>query len=315
MPDIDLVPYTPADEPQWNAFVRASKNGTFLHERGFMDYHSDRFDDASVMVYQSDKLLAVLPAHRTDNTIYSHRGLSYGGLICGEDMKQGKMNALLMAYRDTLAAQGVRKFVYTPSPPIFHQQPADEDRYALWAMGATLASQKLLTITGSSHRYGYQTRRARMVKKARKAGVVVGPSYDLAGYWALLDDVLCRVHDAAPVHTLGELTLLQSRFPHNIRLYAAFDGEIMLAGVLMFVTARVAAAQYIAVGDTGRSVGALDLLFDMLLTDYYPTHHFLFGSSADPQTGDLNHGLLDQKEGFGGRTVIQQTFWLPITDA
>lgn len=44
--------YTSDDMPLWDTFVKASRNGTFLHERSYMDYHSDRFDDYSLMCYQ-----------------------------------------------------------------------------------------------------------------------------------------------------------------------------------------------------------------------------------------------------------------------
>ena len=33
---------------EWDAAVAASRNGTFLHMRGYMDYHSDRFTDFSL---------------------------------------------------------------------------------------------------------------------------------------------------------------------------------------------------------------------------------------------------------------------------
>ena len=57
------------------------KNSTFLFQRDFMDYHSDRFMDHSLLVFKDEKLIAVLPGNQVDNTVYSHQGLTYGGLI------------------------------------------------------------------------------------------------------------------------------------------------------------------------------------------------------------------------------------------
>ena len=45
----------------WNNFVDSSKNSTFLFNRDFMDYHSDRFEDFSLMVYEKSELIALLP--------------------------------------------------------------------------------------------------------------------------------------------------------------------------------------------------------------------------------------------------------------
>ena len=43
---IQVARYDKSQETEWNSFVGRSKNGTFLFNRGFMDYHADRFTDA-----------------------------------------------------------------------------------------------------------------------------------------------------------------------------------------------------------------------------------------------------------------------------
>ena len=74
--------YTPAHAAEWDAFVDASRNGTFLHRRGYMDYHAHRFADHSLMARDhAGRLLAVLPAHTSGTVLASHNGLSYGGWL------------------------------------------------------------------------------------------------------------------------------------------------------------------------------------------------------------------------------------------
>ncbi len=46
-----IIPYSINRKETWDAFVQASKNGTFLLQRNFMDYHSDRFFDCSLLIY------------------------------------------------------------------------------------------------------------------------------------------------------------------------------------------------------------------------------------------------------------------------
>ena len=47
-----------------------------------MEYHKDRFDDYSLMIFNvNNKLVAILPAHKVDSVLYSHQGLTYGGLV------------------------------------------------------------------------------------------------------------------------------------------------------------------------------------------------------------------------------------------
>ena len=49
---MDIRRYTPEKADEWNRFVAQSKNGTFLFDRRYMDYHADRFQDHSLMFYR-----------------------------------------------------------------------------------------------------------------------------------------------------------------------------------------------------------------------------------------------------------------------
>ena len=43
----------------WNNFNKNAKNGLFMFDRSYMDYHRDRFKDHSLMFYDEDKLIAI----------------------------------------------------------------------------------------------------------------------------------------------------------------------------------------------------------------------------------------------------------------
>ena len=80
---ITLRKYTLGNASEWDELIAKSKNGTFLFQRSFMDYHSDRFTDCSLIFEKKGKVIACFPANysKTDNSIYSHQGLTYGGLV------------------------------------------------------------------------------------------------------------------------------------------------------------------------------------------------------------------------------------------
>ena len=118
-----------ADE--WNLFVAASKNGTFLFDRHFMDYHSDRFCDHSLLVYRDQRLYALLPANQKDDTLVSHGGLTYGGLVTDSRCSAKGVLDAFTAINEYLRQQGFRHVVYKAVPWIYHQLPAEEDLYAL----------------------------------------------------------------------------------------------------------------------------------------------------------------------------------------
>ena len=79
--------YQGNDYQDWNAFIDQAKNATFLFHRDFMDYHSDRFQDYSLIVLDGEKWVAVLPANVVGNQVFSHQGLTYGGLVYTEKLK------------------------------------------------------------------------------------------------------------------------------------------------------------------------------------------------------------------------------------
>lgn len=86
--------YTAEDKFLWHQFMETSKNATFLFQRDFMEYHADRFTDHSLLVLKKGKPVALLPANIADNTLYSHQGLTYGGLILHKKVKLKEVAAI-----------------------------------------------------------------------------------------------------------------------------------------------------------------------------------------------------------------------------
>ncbi len=212
-----------------------------------------------------------------------------------------------------LKARGVRNVVYKALPYIYHRQPAQEDLYALARLGARLARTDVTTTIDLSARGHMSSRRKRGMKKAASSGVHVGRTENWAGFWSLLSARLKERHGVEPVHSLDEIRLLAERFPQRITLTTAQLGEEILAGVVLYETDLVAHAQYIAASSSGLEVGALDLLFDTLITEATKrVRYFDFGISTEQQGRVLNEGLIAQKEGFGGSAVVHQVCELEL---
>lgn len=313
-----ILRYDPSRMEQWDQFVRESKNGTFLFERGYMDYHSDRFADHSLMVLDArDELVALLPGTPVDGTLASHAGLTYGGFVTGRRMTTPAMLAVFEGALAHLRAAGFTRLRYKSVPHIYHAYPAEEDLYALFRCEAKLCRRDVLTVVPQDRPVPYQERRMRKIRQAGKAGVTVAESADFGAFWAILEANLARVHGVRPVHSLEEITLLAGRFPGNIHLHVASDaaGPVAgpVAGAVIYDSGRVAHVQYIGSNDRGREVGALDLLFSTLLErEYASRRYFDFGIANEEEGRVLNVGLIDQKEGFGARAVAHDYYELAL---
>ena len=214
--------YTPAFANEWNQFVAASKNGTFLFDRRYMDYHADRFQDHSLLFYLGERLLAVLPAHQSGDTLCSHNGLTYGGLVMSPRLTVVQTMNLFRELNDYLRGEGFRHVSYKCIPWIYHRLPAEEDLYALYhECRARMVARDFATDVFLHGDMRWERVRRRGVSRAQKAGVVVERSDDYAAFWEVLSQNLQTKYGVKPVHTLQEITLLHSRFPENIVLYQA----------------------------------------------------------------------------------------------
>ncbi len=294
--------------PAWNAFNRRARNGHFLFDRGFMDYHADRFSDLSLMVFEDGALVALLPLNRAGDEVWSHQGLTFGGLVI-EDPGVARVLAILDACADHLRAEGVTQLGYKALPPIYAAAPAQDDLYWLFRRDAALVRRDVSVAIDYRARGPVSSRRVRGARKAMKAGLTFGRSQDWPGFWRVLEAVLAGRHGAAPVHSLAEIQRLAAGFPDEIALFvASARGEIQ-AGVVMFRSMHVAHAQYIAAGEAGRENGSLDGLFEHLIALHASTHrYFDFGISTTDQGRMLNEGLMRQKEEFGGGAVVHDIY-------
>ena len=332
-----IIPYSITRKETWDAFVEMSKNGTFLLKRGFMDYHSDRFFDCSLLVYAgispdgdfkeksltTKDLVAVFPANwdKEQRTVYSHQGLTYGGLIVLPEVTQKEvldiMQAILQYYRDMMQAE---RLVYKPIPYIYSSIPSGEDLYALFRAGAKLSRRLVSTCVSMQNPMKMRSSRVQQARKAVDHGFYIdrmteGDNETLREYWTLLEDVLMTHHNARPTHTLQEMQLLMSRFPKNIKLYIVRHEKSIVAGIIIFECRRVAHVQYMASGDEGRAYGALDLLLRHLINERYKQFDYVdFGTSNEDGGRVLNEGLIFQKEGFGGRAVCYDTYEVNISE-
>lgn len=310
---MQLIRYTTERQAEWDAFVRSSRNGTFLVERSYMDYHAHRFVDCSLMFYRDHRLVALLPANwvEIEQTVYSHQGLTYGGLIIGDKLTSIRVLEIFSVMLEWMRTElGAFRFIYKPIPYIYSKCPSEEDLYALFRYNAVLHTRGIASVVDNTHRIPLRRGRKDHIRQAFSQGIVVRESNDFATFWKLLRQVLAERHQAVPVHSLEEMMLLKERFPESIHLYAACaaDGN-MLAGTVIYEMSHIVHSQYIASSSEGRQLGAVDALYAWLMEEQYANKRYIdFGTSVEQGGEVLNEGLVRQKEAFGARGVVYDSY-------
>ena len=320
--ELTIEVYTPGHKPEWNLCVKESRNGTFLHNRDYMDYHADRFKDCSLIVRNSKgKIIglfaAAVPVNDSSSVVYSHPGLTYGGLILPYSTTSLEIKDIISAILEYYKIGGFKELIYKPIPHIYHRSPSEDDIYFLMQHGAVIKECLLSSTIASDQRPECKENMRRNISKAKKNNI----SYTLAesedewlAFYTILSQVLESRHSTRPVHTFDELRLLHSRFPENIKLWTAkTPDETIQAGVVMYLTDKVAHSQYIASSPAGFRTNALSGLLNHLVTHYgRERSYFDFGISTEDHGKILNEGLIRQKNGLGGRGTVTITLHITL---
>jgi hypothetical protein len=304
--------YDKADHKQWNDFLETSKNGTFLFDRDFMEYHSDRFEDLSIMVYEGQKLVAVLPANKAGNEVYSHQGLTYGGLVMGGNIGFEKIGEIFDAITRYLKEQGIALLKIKQLVPIYHKEPSYEMDHILFKKGAVLYRQDMNLAVNYSEPLSVSKDKMKKFRKFSLSALEIKKDNDFEIFWdRVLVPRLQEKHNTAPVHTKEEIILLHNRFPSNIMQYNIYyDGEI-LAGITLFDLGHVVKSQYGATTVLGEKMRALDHLFITLILQYKEERRY-FDMGTVTEGSGYNKGLLKQKEELGCSVYLQDHYSLTI---
>jgi hypothetical protein len=309
---VELVKYNSTQKQTWDEFISKSRNGTFLFYREYMDYHSDRFNDHSLMFYENNALIAVLPGNIENDSFISRGGLTYGGVVIDSRIGTIKMLRIFDVLLQYMRSERIKRIIYKAVPHIYHYIPSEEDVYALFINNAHLIKREVSSAVFIPHAH-YPGNRNRGASKAVKEGVIIKESNDLETFMKIVNSRLSENYALKAVHSPEEMELLVSRFPQNIKLFAAdYKGDIV-AGGIVYLCNKTLHLQYSSTNECGRRLRALDLLIKHLIFEVYQNLlWFDFGISTEKGGRFLNEGLIKQKEEFGASAINYDTYLLEI---
>jgi Acetyltransferase (GNAT) domain len=319
--------YETRDVEEWDSLVAASWNGTFIHGRRFLSYHGQRFRDSSLVI-EDDKgnMAGVFPAAvdpAQDDTIISHPGLTYGGVVHRGPLRGGAMLEALQAIAEAYRAAGFRRLIYKAVPHVYHKVPSADDLYALFRLDALRYRCDLSAAIDLASHVRLRKNRRNDLGNARRACVRIetGLSY-LEAFWAVLEKNLRTKYDARPVHTLEEITRLHNMFPEQIECMVGKANDEVVAGVVLFRAERVTHLQYSSstvsqfADSRARRVAASahTAVLARAIEDSKDrgARYFDFGASNEREGRVLNQGLYQFKASFGAGGVVHEFYELRL---
>ena len=299
--------YSAKHKKVWDDFVSKVELHSILFYRDYMEYHSDRFTDYSLMVYEDQKLIAIMPANIDENgDVHSHQGLSYGGVLNKSPLLFVNLLEVYQKIVEFLSNQKIKNLIIKHIPSCFTLS-RDTNLIFSW-----LESDKYRTDIYSfipKRNYDKPNKhRLRHIKKSTKKNFKVKRISDFSIFWdkLLIPNLLDRFN-VKPVHKSSEIQFLAEFFPENILCYGLYEKEDLRAGVVLFIHNKIVHTQYIA-GDKNRKDGSLDYLINYLILKYNGQYIFSFGSSSENNGNQINSGLLNWKESFFSSNGIQEFY-------
>jgi hypothetical protein len=269
-----------------------------------MDYHSDRFQDHSLLIFKQEKLVAVFPANQKEQSIQSHGGLSYGGLVYSTKLRTKDVLNIFSSVLAYYKQFNFSELYYKEVPDIYHSYPSSETTYALFVYHAELYRRDISSTIDIKNRLKLSKGRKWLLARAKKEHIEIEESVDFTTFFSEYNKHLNEKYNVSAVHTSEEMKLLQSRFPDQIKLYIASHESGFLGGTILYCTKNVIHAQYIHFTEKGKEMGAFDLLMDHILETYQNRRYFDFGISTEQDGRYLNEGLISFKESFGARATV-----------
>lgn len=302
--------YTKENRLAWDTFISGAKNATFLFARDFMEYHSDRFTDYSLLVYKDDLLYAVLPANIVGDKLYSHKGLTYGSLVLS---KSAKLLYTFEAFKALLAflnAKAISTLELRNIPTFYNTMPSDELSYFLFKANATLIKRDALMVIDTSNKIKFQKNRREGINKAKRNGLTIAVEDNFEGFWnEILIPNLQKKHGVAPVHSLEEIQMLATKFPDHIKQVNVYKDNVIVAGTTLFLTKTTIHPQYVSGNSDKNAFGSLDLAYDYIINHFDSSkRYFDFNISSEENGTALNSGLIFWKESCGARTYVADNY-------
>ncbi|MCI0512201.1 GNAT family N-acetyltransferase [candidate division KSB1 bacterium] len=322
--DLVIEPYSETKQTAWDDFVWKSNAGTIFHTRRFLSYHPpERFQDASLFFYRNHQILALFPAtvrqDKNARILASHRGASYGGFVTQSPLSIQDAFRLVEGLLQYATQANFTGIELTIPPQIYARRPNNYLEFAFFRNGFNYRKREIssvipLDFTASQILDTFIAASRRNVKRALKLGITVRETEDYAEFYDILKKNLKMRHNVTPTHTLEELLHLKSLFPARIKLFAAYGGTKMVAGVVMFTcNPQVVLAFYISHNEEYQQYRGVNILFYEIIkwaieNGYKFLDFGIFTVDMEP-----NWGLGRFKESFGAQGVFRDTlikmFW------
>ena len=316
---ITISKYEKKQLDEWDQFINASNNGTMFQKQRFINYHIDRkFVDNSLIIKNTNNIVALLPAAIKNNILYSHPGSSYGGLVLAKKTEFSVINNIIQELDNYCKNKKLKSIFLINSPSIYHKEVDDSLDYLLqW----NHFRKKEIYI---SHAVNInETVSVLDLLKKRKRRYLNNDDglnaleFKESNEFDLFYDILLKSKEkfkTKPTHSLEELYQLKKIFPEQIKLLLTMKKDSVVGGSLMFfANKKISLIFYNTILEELRNsqISMLQLYKCMEISKQLGYQMVDFGVSHTPEANDPmapKLSLIHFKEQFNARGVLRVAY-------
>ena len=310
---MEIFKYNASKRKEWNDFLKLSKNGTFLLNRNFLEYHSEKFKDYSLMFYNNKTLVALLPLNINDNNLFSHGGLTYGGFIVSRNITTILMLDIFEKLISFLKESKIKKLVYKSIPHIYHKIPSEEESYCLFRYKFSLLKREISSSINMKTT-NISGKKINGYRRGAKLGLKINETSDCSLIIKIINYTLNEKYNTKAVHTADELNFLKLKFKNEIKFLNLEINNEIEGGAILFLANDVVHAQYVTTSKKAKQSRGLDFIVCYIHEQFRTQFKwFDFGISTEKNGLILNKNLIKSKEEFGLSGICYDTYELNIT--
>ncbi|MEM5565401.1 FemAB family protein [Psychroserpens sp. AS72] len=283
-----------------------------------MEYHQDRFDDYSLMIFKEEQLLAVFPANISEAIVFSHQGLTYGGLVFKNELNTKILVEVYETLVAFLKAENIKSIVVKPLLDFYNFQRTKSVGFWQTQDNSAVIKRNIVLAIDFNSEYKIHKTKLKRYKKLEKNGFTIKEGkLEFEKFWnTILVKRLKEKHNSKPIHDLSEIQYLHDRFESEICQYNIYNDENLLAGITIFKKGLVVKSQYGMASVEGEQSNALDMLFVYLIHKFRDEgmHYFSMGTVNDDSKLGFSKGMLKQKQELGCSTYFQDIIKVELND-
>ena len=290
--------YNSGNRGAWDSLVRETEPGLLLHQRLFMEYHKNIFQDFSLCFWRENSLVAIAPANIRNRIWISHEGLTFGGIIV-KDSAFTKLNEYIREMDKFLIANKIEESKITLPSNSFYFKPSNSINFALIENGYELTETHLNQVLIINSKL--PSKKISNARSAENKGIFISTNLNfLQDVYEIIKVNLNLKYEIEPVHSLNDITYLCSKFPDQIRIHAAIHEGKVIAGAITLKSKFALHIQYLGASKDGKRLRAQDLLvYELNNLSNNEMLNLSFGKSTSGKNADLNSNLYNFKKEFG----------------